>query len=127
MPPEWKLVATWKRLAGEMEAFGRAQKRKVVLTELGYHRAAGAALRPWEARRDVEEPPEAEEVQRRCLDAALRALDDSEIVGAFLWKWFPGEVPRGSHRMSTPAMRAVIGQWWGDASGTMEPPTAKGS
>jgi hypothetical protein len=111
LPDARELEAAWRRIATDLETFGLRHGRKVVLSEFGYERSVDTALRPWETRRRPE--PGAEEVQRRCLDAALGALTDSDqIVGGFLWKWFPGESERGSHIMSTPAMRDVIGEHW---------------
>ncbi len=83
-----------------------------MLAELGYNRSSTAAVRPWESGQGGEQ---AEEVQRRCLNAALSAIDQSDVVvGAFLWKWFPGETRRGNFLMSTAAMREVIKTQWGD-------------
>ena len=43
----------------------------------------------------------------------MQALRRSEaVVGAFLWKWFPGETQRGNFLMSEPAMREVIARNW---------------
>jgi hypothetical protein len=112
MPSPAELDAAWARLIARLEEFGRRRGRKVVLGELGYNRSRYAAVRPW-AYEQVGE--DGEEVQRRCLTAALKALGRSEIVaGAFLWKWFPGEPGRGRGNFlkSTPAMREVIATWW---------------
>ncbi len=72
---------------------------------------SGAARKPWAY---TQGGPNAEEVQRRCLRAALAAIDRSEVVtGAFLWKWFPGDSnSRGNFLKSTPAMREVIATQW---------------
>ena len=82
--------------------------------ELGYNLSSSAALRPWDYRQGGDH---AEEVQRRCLSAALKAIEGSDIVaGAFLWKWFPDGSShwRRNFLKSTPAMRAVIADHWGD-------------
>ncbi|MCA9289571.1 MAG: hypothetical protein KDA25_00490, partial [Phycisphaerales bacterium] len=74
--------------------------------------SSATAREPWVAERRGADP-NAEFVQGRCLDAALVAIDAADrVVGGFLWKWFPGESSRGSHLMSTPAMREVIGARW---------------
>ena len=126
LPEPAELRASWRRIATELEAYGRRHHRRILLSELGYHRSATTALRPWEPRPGDAARPEAEEVQRRCLQAALGAVDDSEIiVGTFLWKWFPGERAGGSHLMSTPAMRAVIGEQWGTAASPVRPAPAE--
>jgi hypothetical protein len=111
MPTDHELTSSWTRIVSELEAFGREHHRHVVLGELGYNRSFTAAVRPWEYPQDPD--PRAEELQTRCLDAALRAIDRTDgVVGAFLWKWFPGEVSRGNFLASTPAMRRVIARHW---------------
>jgi len=101
----------WAEIVQRLDSFAEAQDRWIVFGELGYNRSLEAAVRPWEYRQDSD--PRAEELQALCLDAALASLAGSRrIVGAFLWKWFPGELPHGNFRMSAPAMRGVISQHW---------------
>ena len=112
LPAQLDLDASWSRLARRLETYGQAHDRKIVLAELGYNRSDLAALRPWEYRQGGEH---AEEIQRRCLIAALKAIEQSEtVVGAFLWKWFPDENSRARRDFlkSTPTMRAVIAEHW---------------
>jgi hypothetical protein len=110
LPEPALLQQAWRLIADRLEAFAQAQDRPVVLTELGYNRSSVAALRPWETGSGG---PDAEETQRRCLEAALQALANRErIVGAFLWKWFPGDTRGENFLKSTPAMRQVIGRHW---------------
>jgi hypothetical protein len=125
MPTGLELARSWSGIVERLEEYGRRHGRKVVLCELGYNRSRLAALRPWEYAQ-VGEIEEAEEVQRRCLDAALQALEHSEIVaGAFLWKWFPGEDGRRSNFLqSSPAMREVITAHWKHASGAAAAPAS---
>jgi len=114
-PDPGELALAWRRIAGELAACGRRHDRPVLLTELGYDRSETTARHPWEDTRNAgpDAEPNAEEVQRRCLTAALATLAESDgIAGVFLWKWFPGEIARGSHLMSTPAMREVIASRW---------------
>lgn len=112
LPSEAEVARSWAQLVLRLESYGRSHNRKVVLGELGYNRSRFAAVRPWEY---AQVGAEGEEVQRRCLDAALQALERSEIVaGAFLWKWFPGEHGRfrGDFLQSSKAMRKVIAAHW---------------
>lgn len=110
-PTDAELTAAWARIVSDLEAFGRSRGRNVVLGELGYNRSLAAAVRPWAYPQDA--VPEAEALQTRCLDAALGELSKSRgVTGAFLWKWFPGEVSRGNFLVSTPAMRKVITRHW---------------
>ena len=116
IPTDAELEGAWARIVAELDGFGRAKGKPVVLGELGYNRSLEAAVRPWEYRQDAD--PRAEALQTRCLDVALRAVarDGDHVVGAFLWKWFPGEVSRGNFLASTPAMRKVITRNWGSAA-----------
>lgn len=115
IPTDEELAAGWAVVVRELETFARERNRRVVLGELGYNRSLNAAVRPWEY--DQQDDPRAADLQRRCLDTALATLAGSpEIVGAFLWKWFPGERTRGNFRQSAPELRAVIRENWGSAS-----------
>lgn len=110
LPSQEELDRSWGRLIRRLEVYGVRHGRKVLFTELGYNRSSLAALRPWDYHQGGEH---AQEVQRRCLDAALRAITMSDqIAGAFLWKWFPGQVHHEDFLMSTPVTRGVIGQHW---------------
>jgi hypothetical protein len=106
LPEQHELDSAWALLVSRLEEVSARHDRDIVLAELGYNRSSVAAVRPWEYRQGGDH---AEEVQRRCMLAALRALKESDRVsGAFLWKWMPGQRRRGNFKMSTPAMREVI-------------------
>ena len=110
MPDPVELEESWDRRIDEVGSFADSIGKKIVLTELGYNRSAAAALRPWEYRSGG---PGAEEVQRRCLSVALEAVDRNDsLVGAFLWKWFPGSQGGRNFILSTPVMRQVITDHW---------------
>ena len=102
----------WSRLLDRIDAFSRRHNRKVVFAELGYDLSERAATRPWEDGGGGN-ADEAVRIQRRCLDAALRAVSRSEcMAGVFLWKWFPGSSRNENFLMSTPSMRTVIEEHW---------------
>ncbi len=110
MPQPAELQQSWERRVAEVGAFADSIGKRIVLTELGYNRSSAAAVRPWEYHSGG---PGAEEVQRRCISAALEAIDRSDsLVGAFLWKWFPGSEEGRNFILSTPAMREVIADHW---------------
>ena len=110
LPTQNELDRAWTRLVAKLEAFAAEHDRKIVLGELGYNRSSLAASRPWEYRTGGEN---AEIVQQRCMQAALTALSRSDaVVGAFLWKWFPGNRRRGNFLLMSPAMREVIAECW---------------
>jgi hypothetical protein len=111
-PTATEVEKAWSDIIFKLDAYGARTGRKVVLSELGYNRALTCAVRPWMYPQDSD--PLAETIQLRCLDAALDAIDEKDrVMGAFLWKWFPGEIPRGNFRKSAPAVRAVIAAHWG--------------
>jgi hypothetical protein len=113
-PTAAELQDGWRRITRDLEAFARQRSRKIVLGELGYNRSFHAAVRPWTYPQDAD--PRAEALQLKCLDTALTALDENDwIVGAFLWKWFPGEIPHGNFRKSAPAVRKLIADHWSEA------------
>ena len=116
VPSREELDRAWSKIIGRLEDYGRRHNRTIIFGELGYNLSRHAALRPWEYAQGGEQ---AEEIQRRCLAAALRAIGDSDVVaGAFLWKWFPGAHGRrrGNFLKSTPAMREVIARHWRPAT-----------
>jgi hypothetical protein len=133
IPVDTELVTNARDWVTQLEGYGRAHNRKVLIGELGYDISLNAALRPWESG-DAARPAQksdalavtaVEHLQARCLTASLEAIEKSDVVvGAFLWKWFPGgpESSRGEDfLMSTPAMRAVIARHWGPAQTEVQP------
>lgn len=115
LPEQGELDRAWAGILADLAKYARGQNRKVVFAELGYDRSSGAARKPW---RHESGGPHAEETQRRCLAAALRAIRrDDTVVGAFLWKWFPGQSHRGNFLMSTQAMRDEISAQWAAPAG----------
>lgn len=109
-PTTAELDAGWERILDRLRALSARTDRPIVFTELGYDANVEAPVRPWASGRWS---AVGAEVQRASLKAAMRALErEPLVVGAFLWKWFPGEVQRGDFRMSAPENRAVIRAMW---------------
>lgn len=103
------LDAGWDRWLERVRAVHRSTGKHVVFTELGYDSSHRAAAQPWAPGGWGAD----DALQERCLRAALRAIDrEPAVVGAFLWKWFPGEVARGDFRLSEPRLRQLIRQHW---------------
>lgn len=114
LPEVAELDASWRKLSAQLAQFAARHRRKILFTEFGYNRSSQAARRPWASQQGGDF---AEETQRRCLAAALSAIQHSEvIVGGFLWKWFPGDVFREDFLMSTPSNRDVIRRFWDSAA-----------
>jgi len=111
VPSAAQLDAGWSAVMKDLSALSRKVDRPVVFTELGYNRSAKAGSEPWKYETGGER---AMEVQTRCLEAAIRAMDaEPTVVGAFLWKWFPGDAEPRDFAKSAPHMRSVIRSHWG--------------
>ena len=110
MPTRAELDQSWQRIRREVLAYAATQYRRVVFMELGYDRSRRAAIEPWT---NGHNEPGAEEVQTLCLDRALAAVEEpDDLLGAFLWKWFPGNSRGEDFLVSTPAMREVVARHW---------------
>ncbi len=113
LPSRRTLETGWAEIMARMRAFGARHDKIVVFTELGYNNSWQAATEPWDY--STRGTADAEALQRLCMEVALEAIgNESAVVGAFLWKWFPGDrVPR-DFAMSSPAMREVIASQWAE-------------
>lgn len=121
VPPQAEFDAGWARIMDRLRVFGERHERTIVFTELGYNLSAKAPFEPWDWEVGG---PDADVLQERCMRAALAAIDrEPAVVGAFLWKWFPGDRRPRDFEMSSPAMRSVISSHWRSAgSGAPERP-----
>jgi hypothetical protein len=109
-PSRESLDAGWSRIARELTDFSQQTGKPILLTELGYNRSSRAPYEPWAY---AQGGPSADEVQRRCLAAALEAVErEPAIEGAFLWKWFPGGREVGDFVLAEESVRAVIREAW---------------
>lgn len=111
LPPRADLESGWARIMDRLRGFGARHGKTVVFTELGYNNTWNAATEPWDY--SIRGTAEAEVLQRLCMEVALEAIaNEHAVVGAFLWKWFPGDrIPR-DFAMSSPGMREVIAARW---------------
>ncbi len=114
-PTAAELDRAWSRIRGEVLAYARSQYRQVVFMELGYDTGLNAARTPWI---DGDGRPGGAELQAQCLDRALAAVEhpEDDLVGAFLWKWFPGPAPDENFLVSEPHMRNVVARHWSGAT-----------
>lgn len=104
------LRAGWARILPALRALHRRTGKPIVFTELGYDADPRAAERPWATGGGG---VEGQRVQRAALDVALRVIaDEPSVRGVFLWKWMPGELPRGDFRLSEPRVRRTIRDVW---------------
>ena len=109
VPTEAALAEGWARVMKDLRGLSEKHGRHIVFTELGYDAAAHAPVKPWQGGRGAL----GQAMQQACTRAALRAIDsEPAVIGAFLWKWFPGELQSGDFRMSSPPMRSLIRELW---------------
>jgi len=105
------IASGWEGWMKKLAAFAAAQKKPILVTELGYNRSYHASVRPWDDHTDDEG---AREIQERCMRVALRSIEsEPAVLGAFLWKWFlpPRRVGR-NFQLATPGMQRVIRESW---------------
>lgn len=114
IPTPKEIDRAWEHIRAEVLAYAQAQERPVVFMELGYDQGLNAAREPWI---DGDRRPGGAALQARCLDRALAAVEvpGDSLVGAFLWKWFPGPAPGENYLVSEPHMREVVARHWVDS------------
>lgn len=111
VPAQEEFDAGWERIMAQLQEFSHQHDKIVVFTELGYNNSWKAPYEPW----DFSEVGgiNADQLQARCMQAALAAIaGEPTVVGAFLWKWFPGDYRPRDFAMSDPAIRKIIAQYW---------------
>ncbi|WP_221031160.1 glycoside hydrolase family 113 [Actomonas aquatica] len=110
-PTPSELDRAWSRIREDLLDYGRRQGLRVVLMELGYDTGLNVAREPW---RDGDRRAGGASLQALCLDRALTAIEqpDDDLLGAFLWKWFPGDSRGETFLKSDPHMREVIARHW---------------
>lgn len=111
VPTDAALDRAWDGVLAQLRTESERVGKPVVFTELGYNLSSRAAVEPWAYDRGGDD---AEAVQEACFRSAVRAMDrEPAVVGAFLWKWFPGPRQPRDFAQSTPRMRATIAELWG--------------
>jgi len=115
-PSDAALRAGWKSIHRRVRALAERHRKPVLFTELGYATSEATAERPWE---DAQEGDAA-----RAADLKLRAtriaLDEisthHDLIGVFLWKWFPGDREHADEFvLQYPKMKRLIRDAWAGA------------
>ncbi|MEQ8762843.1 MAG: hypothetical protein RL885_02880 [Planctomycetota bacterium] len=103
--------AGWRKWMKQIRRSADRHNRNVVFTELGYNRSFQAPVEPWSDRSDG---PEAWPVPALCYRVAFEEIDrEPRVLGAFLWKWFPGRRPNGRNfQLAVPEIESVIQAAW---------------
>ncbi len=112
IPTRAQIEQAWAEIMKTLREFSDTHEGKAInFTELGYNRSLRAAIEPWSAHSDP--GIEASELQQLCLDVALKAIAEEDVVcGSFLWKWFPGSPTYGNFVMASTLPRQTIRQHW---------------
>ena len=101
----------WSDIMAGLRAYSKRVGKPVVFTEAGYNNSPRAPYEPW----DWRARGDGALLQQRCLIAALRAIENEpNVLGAFLWKWFPGERMPRDFAMAEPEIRRIIAGHWLD-------------
>ncbi|MBI2504678.1 MAG: hypothetical protein HYW07_15770 [Candidatus Latescibacteria bacterium] len=110
-PTQEEIEAGWALRVGELRTYSQQTGKYILFTELGYNQSYLAPVEPWNYQVDGEG---ARSIQETCMRTALEVVaDESSIVGAFLWKWFPYPRPVGrDFQLATPAIRQIISSIW---------------
>lgn len=98
--PEETLLASWRRLRGELLQHAQRVGRPLLFTEVGYLSQRGAAAWPWEE--GAQQPLDQEE-QRRAYAAFVTVwAKEPALAGVYFWNWYGwggptsiGYTPRG--------------------------------
>ena len=99
-PSEEDLVASWSRIAAEVEAWRAATGKRLMITEVGYPSREGASFDPWDY--DAAGAPAPDE-QLKCYRAFRKAWGGStHLQGVYFYQWWgqgglddTGYTPRG--------------------------------
>jgi hypothetical protein len=88
-PLQEDLISAWERIADEIGTWREARNltdKGVVLTEIGYPSARGAAIQPWVAISSIED----QKAQAESLNAVFTVLSKRPwFQGYYIWQYFP--------------------------------------
>jgi len=72
----------------QLEAVARRVDRPVLLTEIGYKSARGAAYRPWEWHEGQLPDPGEQALIYRCIRDVFGATPAPHLAGLYFWNWY---------------------------------------
>jgi glycosyl hydrolase family 113 len=112
-PLKSEIAAAWDSRCAELTHFSGAHgSKKFLFVEIGYNESSRAAAEPWAFQTGGEN---AQEVQERCVEAALDLPRHCPVIaGMYWWKWFP-ELPnreKENYQLQTPKIKALIKAHW---------------
>jgi len=107
-------IAGWRPIRERLAAFGRAQRRPIVFTEMGYPSVSGAGAWPWNDFLTGEDGVKDDEAQRRLYEAFTIAWSrEPALAGVYFWIWEDagGFGDRGYSPRDKPA-ELVVRSWF---------------
>ena len=87
-----ELVKGWTSHLPAIERLQDQHQKPVLITEIGYHSAAEAAIKPWEWKTWDSAPADEAgyQTQANCYEAFFRTFwDKTWFAGVYFWKWYP--------------------------------------
>lgn len=85
-----QLITGWQPHISVIEAVSRKFTKPVILAEVGYTNAKGAAIKPWLWSQDIPQSQLNNKVQATAYEALFRVFGGRKwLAGIFIWKWRP--------------------------------------
>lgn len=121
VPSVAALKEGWREHLQAIERVHTKYQKPVIITEIGYHSAIDAAVKPWEWDSDETEatPEERLQTQANCYRAFFEVFWQQDyFAGVYFWKWYPNHRQAGGRddRDFTPQNKPaakVMSQWYG--------------
>ncbi len=113
-PSEAEILAGWHPYLDALKKMSAQVGKPFLFVEVGYNESARAASDPWDF---PQVGSNGQEVQLRCLEAALRvARDEPDLAGLFFWKWYPvaEREPKETFDLRTRPVRDLLRKYWND-------------
>ncbi|NKB86765.1 MAG: hypothetical protein GKS06_00895 [Acidobacteria bacterium] len=110
-------VSRMTEIRGRLERVAARVGRPVLLTEIGYKSAMGAAFRPWEWHEERAADPDIQALIYRCIRDAFGAEPAPHIGGVYFWIWYTSPAWGGLRNSDfTPRGKpaeGVLAGWYG--------------
>jgi hypothetical protein len=108
------LAEAWRGHLDDLRRLSEAHGKPVVFAEIGYNRAAAAAVEPWA--HGTDDTPENRDRRSLLMNVALEAVGaEPSIAGMFWWKWIPGDRPGRDFSMRDAEAIDALRFHWGAA------------
>ena len=88
-PSKESLANAWEKHVKRMKRCSDQCEKPILLTEIGYRSAVGAAAKPWDYSEKGVPDQDLQALLYEVMFEKVFSLDF--VAGAFIWKWFPDE------------------------------------